>query len=54
MPYTIRKVGKKFAIVNKVTGKIVGRSDTRRKAMGSIAHREDAEKAKKTMKNMRT
>ena len=49
MPYTIKKAGKKVQIVNKITGKVVGTSDSMSKARRSIGYRETAEKVKRTM-----
>ena len=47
MPYTIKKSKSKkddrpYKIVNTQTGKVVGSSKTKRKAVGSMMHREDA------------
>ena len=39
MPYTIAKRGNKYAIINKQTGKVVGKSDTRAKAEASVRAR---------------
>lgn len=39
MPYSIKKVGSKFKIINKDTGKVVGSSDTKEKAQSSIRAR---------------
>ena len=39
MPYRIEKQKEKFAIVNKSTGKVVGKSNTRAKAESSIRAR---------------
>jgi hypothetical protein len=36
VPYKIQKRGKKYAIVNKNTGKTVGKSSSRKKAQRSI------------------
>jgi len=36
MPYAIRKQGKRYAIVNKSTGKTVGHSSSKAKAQASI------------------
>ncbi len=52
MPYTIKKIrakggDKPYKIVKKETGKVVGSSQTRKKAVGSMMHREDAMKKKK-------
>ncbi len=49
MPYTIRKSNKKgdprpWQIIRSDTGKVVGTSKTRAKAIGSMAHRMDYEK----------
>ncbi len=47
MPYTIRKnKDGKFQIVRKADGKVVGTSDSMKKAQGSIAHRMDSETKK--------
>jgi hypothetical protein len=35
MPFTVRKSGNKYKIVNKTTGKVVGTSNTRKKALAS-------------------
>jgi|TARA_Y100000310_G_scaffold95987_1_gene93764 hypothetical protein len=35
MPYKVRKVGSKWAVVAKATGKVKGRSDTKAKADAS-------------------
>jgi len=47
MPYTIKKSKSKkddrpYKIVNTQTGKVVGSSKTKKKAVGSMMHREDA------------
>jgi hypothetical protein len=36
MPYKVQKSGKKYNIVNKNTGKVVGKSATKAKAQKSI------------------
>ncbi len=48
MPYIIRKVGDKWKIVRKSDRKVVGTSNDLKDAQGSIAHRMDAERGKKT------
>lgn len=56
MPYTLRKAKrgvKKWKIVNKATGEVVGSSISREKAIASIAHRMDAEKPKIIKKTTR-
>ena len=35
MPVVVRKIGSKWAIVEKDTGKVVGKSDTKEKAQSS-------------------
>lgn len=55
MPYTIRKSKKKgdprpYKIVKTTTGEVVGTSKTRKDAIGSIAHREDAAGEKSSKK----
>lgn len=48
MAYKVKKQGKKWLII-KVDGNIiVGRSDTKAKALRSIGYREEAEAKKKT------
>lgn len=47
MPYKILKSGKKYKIVNKETGKVVGTSTSRAKATRSIGYRMSAEAKKK-------
>jgi hypothetical protein len=42
MPYTVRKQGKRYAIVNKSTGKTVGTSTSKRKAALSASIRNRA------------
>ena len=37
-------MGGKWKIIRKTDGKVVGTSDSRKNAVGSIAHRMDAEK----------
>ena len=59
MPYTIRKSKNKkdprpWKIVRKDTGVVVGTSKTRKDAIGSIAHRMDAEKRKVRRRKKRT
>jgi hypothetical protein len=44
MPYTVRKQGSKYAIVNKNTGKVAGRSSSKRKARISASYRNRAHK----------
>jgi len=39
MPYSVRKSGTKYQIVNKDTGKVVGTSDSKAKAEASIRAR---------------
>ena len=39
MPYEIKKSGKKYAIINKDRGEVVGHSDTRAKAEASVRAR---------------
>ncbi len=46
MPYNIREKGKKFEIVRKEDGKVVGISDTREKAERSIGYRMQGEAKK--------
>jgi hypothetical protein len=46
MPYTIKVSKGKYKIIRKSDGKVVGTSDTMKKAQGSIAHRMDSEKKK--------
>lgn len=56
MPYTLRKANRgvrKWKIINKDTGEVVGSSLSREKAMASIAYRSDAEKPKKIKKTIR-
>lgn len=43
MPYTIRKRGKRWAIINRDTGRTVGTSATKRKAQASVRARYAAE-----------
>jgi hypothetical protein len=57
VPYTIRKSKKKgdkrpWKIINTATKQVVGTSMTRKKAVGSMVHREDAMKSKGEMKKM--
>lgn len=47
MPYQIKKVGNKYKIVKKDTGKVVGTSDTLEKAKASIRARYGSENKKK-------
>lgn len=42
MSYHTKKVGKKTAIVRDEDGVVVGKSDTKKKALRSIGYREDA------------
>ena len=42
MSYHTKKVGKKIAIVRDQDGVVVGKSDTKAKALRSIGYREDA------------
>lgn len=42
MPYTARRAGRGYAIVNKATGRTVGRSTTKAKAMASARARNAA------------
>lgn len=39
MPWTVKKAGKRYNIVKKDTGEVVGHSDTREKAMASVRAR---------------
>jgi len=55
VPYIIRKSkhewdGRPYKIINTVTRRVVGSSITRKKAVSSVAHREDAIKNKEEMK----
>lgn len=50
MPYIIKKKGKKYQIVNKETGKVVGTSDSKAKAGRSIGYRMEAEMKKRGKK----
>lgn len=43
MPYTVKKVGKKYVISKKNGGKVVGKSDSKAKAMASVAARMKAD-----------
>lgn len=57
MPYTIKKSKKKgdkrpWKIVNTATKQVVGTSTSRKNAVGSMMHREDAMKSKGEMKKM--
>jgi hypothetical protein len=57
MPYDIRKSKKKgdkrpWKIVNTATKQVVGTSVSRKNAIGSMAHREDAMKKKGEMTKM--
>jgi len=47
MPYTVQKHGRRYAIVHAVTGKVVGHSDTKRKAHISASIRNRADKPTK-------
>ena len=54
VPYTIKKSKKKgdkrpWKIVNTATKQVVGTSTSRKNAMGSMAHREDAMQKKSEM-----
>ncbi|HKH13820.1 MAG TPA: hypothetical protein VKA47_04095 [Solirubrobacterales bacterium] len=40
MPHTVRKQGSKYAIVDKNTGKVKGKSDTKKKAQASARIRD--------------
>ncbi len=40
MPHTVRKQGSKYAIVDKSTGKVQGRSETKKKAKASARIRD--------------
>jgi len=44
MPYAVRKSGSRYAIINRDTGKVVGHSTTKAKAMASIRARWAGEK----------
>lgn len=44
MPYRIEKRGSKYAIINKNTGKTVGKSTTKAKAEASVRARYAGEK----------
>lgn len=46
MPYTIRQRGKKWQIVRKSDGSVVGSSDSKQKAQASIRARMAGEKKK--------
>jgi len=46
MPYRIEKRDSKYAIVNKQTGKTVGKSDTRKQAAASVRARMRYERKK--------
>ena len=50
MPWKVKQIGKKFAIVKKNTGKVVGYSTTKDKAEASVRARYAAENGY-TMKN---
>ena len=39
MPYQVKKRGSKYAIVNKKTGRTVGKSTTKKKAKASVRAR---------------
>ena len=47
MPWTVRKSGNRYAIVRKDTGKIVGYSSTKAKAMASVRARYAATKGER-------
>ena len=47
MPYAVKQQGKKWAIVNKQTGKVVGTSESKKMAEASIRARMRAETKKK-------
>jgi hypothetical protein len=44
MPYVARKAGKRWAIVNRATGKVAGYSSTKRKANVSASMRNRGHK----------
>lgn len=46
MPYTIKQQGRKWAIVNKQTGKVVGTSSSKKMAEASARARMSAESKK--------
>ena len=46
MPYTVKAQGKKWAIVNKQTGKVVGTSSSKKMAQASVRARMSAETQK--------
>lgn len=47
MPYSIKKQGQGFAIVNRETGKVVGHSKTKQQAQASVRARYAGESKKK-------
>lgn len=53
MPYNVRKSGKKYAIVNKKTGKTVGKSTSKKKAQSSVRARLAGEHGWKPAKKKR-
>jgi len=44
MPYTVRKSGSRYAIVNRNTGKVAGYSSSKRKAAISASYRNRGHK----------
>lgn len=59
MPYLIKKSKSKkdprpYKIIKKDTGEVVGTSKTRKDAVGSVAHREDAMMKKEKMPMKKT
>jgi hypothetical protein len=46
MPYRIKENKGRYEIIRKSDNKVVGRSTTRKKAIGSIVHRMSGEKKK--------
>jgi hypothetical protein len=47
MPYAVKSQGKRWAIVNKQTGKVVGTSSSKKMAEASVRARMSAESKKK-------
>ena len=47
MPYAVKRQGKKWAIVRKTDGKVVGTSDSKKMAEASVRARMRAETTKK-------
>jgi hypothetical protein len=46
MPYSVRPIAGRWAIIRKADGKVVGHSDTKQKAEGSVRARMSAEPKK--------